>query len=258
MAANTSTNAPAMMGSTIFKSHAEKPEKFKGENFKRWQQKMVFYHTTLNLAHIIKEICPTTTLEAITPETEAAKQAWLHSDFLCCNYILSCIDDTLYNVYCNAFDTSRQLWEALDKKYKLEDAGTKKFLVGKFLDYKMVDTKLVVNHLEELQIIISDLQSEGLVINEPFQVTVVIEKLYPAWREFKCYLKHKQKELSIENLTVKLRIKENNTKGDKEPQKFEAKAHIAEASRRHPKKNQSKTKNLGPRNDTNKHIPAIC
>ncbi|XP_022148559.1 uncharacterized protein LOC111017193 [Momordica charantia] len=258
MAANTSANAPSMMGSTIVKSHAEKLEKFKGENFKRWQQKMIFYPTTLNLAHILKEVCPTTPLEAITLETEAVKQACLHSNFLCCNYILSCLDDTLHNVYCNAFDTSRQLWEALDKKYKLEDAGTKKFLVRKFLDYKLIDTKLVINQLEELQIITSDLQSEELVINEPFQIVAVIEKLPPAWREFKYYLKHKRKELSMENLTVKLRIEEDNRKEDKEPQKFEAKAHIVEASRRHPKKNQSKTKNFGPRNDANKRIRAIC
>ncbi|XP_022155402.1 uncharacterized protein LOC111022547 [Momordica charantia] len=212
MVTNTSTNASSMMGSTIVKSHAEKLKKFKGENFKRWQQKMIFYLTTLNLAYILKEVCPTTLLKAITPEIEATKQAWLHSDFLCRNYILNCMDDTLYNVYCNAFDTSRQLWEALDKKYRLEDA-----------------------------------------------VAGVIEKLPPAWREFKSYLKHKRKELSIENLTVKIRIEEDNRKGDKEPRKVEANAHIAEASRRHPKKNQFKTKNvnLGPRNNANKRIRAI-
>ncbi|XP_022156727.1 uncharacterized protein LOC111023572 [Momordica charantia] len=217
MAANTSTNAPTMMGSTIIKYHTEKLEKFEGKNFKIWQHKMIFYLTTLNLAHILEKVCPTTPLEAIAPETEAAKQAWLHSDFLYHNYILNCLDGTLNNVYCNAFDTSRQLWDELDKKYKLEDTGTKKFLVGKFLDYKMVNTKLVVNQLEELQIITSDLQSEGLVINELFQVAAVIEILPHVWREFKCYLKHKRKKLSMENLTVKLRIEEDYRKGDKEP-----------------------------------------
>ena len=30
--------------------HSEKLEKFNGLNFKRWQQKMLFYLTTLNLA----------------------------------------------------------------------------------------------------------------------------------------------------------------------------------------------------------------
>ena len=33
--------------------HGEKPEKFKGTDFKRWQQKMLFYLTTLNLAKFL-------------------------------------------------------------------------------------------------------------------------------------------------------------------------------------------------------------
>ncbi|GJT49952.1 retrovirus-related pol polyprotein from transposon TNT 1-94 [Tanacetum coccineum] len=39
-------------------NHAEKPEKFNGQNFKRWQQKMFFYLTTLGLARFLKETAP--------------------------------------------------------------------------------------------------------------------------------------------------------------------------------------------------------
>ena len=35
--------------------HGEKPKKFNGLNFKRWQQKMLFYLTTLNLARFLTE-----------------------------------------------------------------------------------------------------------------------------------------------------------------------------------------------------------
>ena len=41
--------------------------------------------------------------------------------------------------------------------------------MGKFLDYKMIGTKLVVSEMEELQIIISDLRNEGSDNNKPFQ-----------------------------------------------------------------------------------------
>ena len=34
----------------VIAGHGEKPEKFNGSDFKRWQQKMLFYLTTLNLA----------------------------------------------------------------------------------------------------------------------------------------------------------------------------------------------------------------
>ena len=34
-------------------NHVERPEKFSGLNFKRWQQKMTFYLTTLNLTRTL-------------------------------------------------------------------------------------------------------------------------------------------------------------------------------------------------------------
>ena len=39
----------------------EKPDKFNGTDFKRWQQKMLFYLTTMNLANITREDVPQAT-----------------------------------------------------------------------------------------------------------------------------------------------------------------------------------------------------
>ena len=39
-------------------SPGEKPKKFNGLNFKRWQQKMLFYLTTLNLTRFLTEEAP--------------------------------------------------------------------------------------------------------------------------------------------------------------------------------------------------------
>ncbi|RVW35355.1 hypothetical protein CK203_077040 [Vitis vinifera] len=44
------------------------------------------------------------------------------------NYILNGLVDSLYNVY-SSFTIARGLWEALEKKYKTENVGTKKFIV---------------------------------------------------------------------------------------------------------------------------------
>ena len=47
---------------------------------------------------------------------------------------------------------AKEIWESLDWKYKTEDVGAKKFVVGRFLDYKMVDSKIVVSQVQELQV----------------------------------------------------------------------------------------------------------
>ncbi|PHT52623.1 hypothetical protein CQW23_07085 [Capsicum baccatum] len=115
------TNSPQAM------APAEKSGKFTGMDFKRCQQKMFFYLTTLCLQR---------------------------------NYILSCLQDDLYNTYSKT-KTVKKLWGALEQKFKMEDVGTKKFFVARFLEYKMIDNKSGVSQVQELQVIIYDLPAKG-------------------------------------------------------------------------------------------------
>ncbi|GJV53310.1 pol polyprotein [Tanacetum coccineum] len=200
-------------------NHAERPEKFNGQNFKRWQQKMFFYLTTLGLARFLKETVPQVEPPAEGQSSNAqavqAVEAWKHSDFLCHNYVLNGLIDPLYNVYCKT-TTAKELWESLERKYKTEDAGTKKFVVARFLDYKMVDSKNVISQVQDLQVLLHDIHAEGMTLSETFQVAAIIEKLPPSWVEFKNYLKHKRKEMSVEDLVVRLRIEEDNKLAQKD------------------------------------------
>ncbi|GJX18203.1 pol polyprotein [Tanacetum coccineum] len=82
----------------------------------------------------------------------------------------------MYNVYCKT-TTAKELWESLERKYKTEDAGTKKFVVARFLDYKMVDSKSVVSQVQDLQVLLHDIHAEGMTLSETFQVAAIIEKL---------------------------------------------------------------------------------
>ena len=141
-------------------------------------------------------------------------EAWKQSDILCKGYILSALEDDLYNVY-SAITTSKELWNALEKKYKTEDACLKKFVVAKFLEYKMVDRKTIGSQVQELQHILHDLIAEDMVVNEAFQVAAMIEKLPPWWNDFKNYLKHKRKEMKLEDLVIRLKIEEDNKNAEK-------------------------------------------
>ena len=80
-------------------NHNEKPDKFTGLNFKTWQQKMMFYLTTLNLARFLREDPPTIREDETDAQVVHAVDAWKHSDFLCRNYILNGLSDSLYSVY---------------------------------------------------------------------------------------------------------------------------------------------------------------
>ncbi|GMY20677.1 Retrovirus-related Pol polyprotein from transposon TNT 1-94 [Fagus crenata] len=225
-------------------NHGEKPEKFNGTEFKRWQQKMLFYLTTLNLAKFLYEDAPTLNENESDKQVVAAIDAWKHADFLYKNYILNGLDNTLYNVY-SQIKTARELWDSLDKKYKTEDAGTRKFIVGRFLDYKMLDSKIVISQVQELQLILHEIHAEGMTLSESFQVATIIEKLPSSWKEFKNYLKHKRKEMKLEDLNVRLRIEEDNRTFEKAMwnQTIESKANVVEHNNKN-KKRSILVKNL--------------
>ena len=68
-----------------------------------------------------------------------------------------------------------------------------------------------------------------MVLSEAFQVAAIIEKLPPGWKDFKNYLKHKRKEMNVEELIVRLRIEEDNRRFEKRGSfQSEVKANVVE------------------------------
>lgn len=104
---------------------------------------MLFYLTTLNLMRFLTGDAPTLKKDETDMQVMNVVDAWKHSDFLCKNYVMNGLHDFLYNVY-NVMKTAKEVWESLDRKYKIEDVGAKKFIVSQFLDFRMVDSKTML------------------------------------------------------------------------------------------------------------------
>ena len=100
--------SPVATPITVPVNNREKLEKFNGTEFKRWQQKMLFYLTTLNLAKFLYENAPKLKENETYRQVVAAVEAWKHADFLCKNYILNGLDNTLYNAY-SSIKTAKEL-----------------------------------------------------------------------------------------------------------------------------------------------------
>ena len=96
------------------------------------------------------------------------------------------------------------------------------------------------------------------MLSKTFQVVAIIEKLSLAWKDFKNCLKHKRKKISMEDLIIRLRIKEDNRrfekKGAHNPK--EAKASFVENSHSKFKKakNKGKATKLGPKGGVSKKL----
>ena len=102
----------------------------------------------------------------------------------------------------------------------------------------MVDSKTVISQVQELQVILHEIHAEGISLSESFQVAAITEKLTP-WKDFKNYLKHKSKEMNLDNLIMRLRIEEDNRVSDKRGHQafqFKAKANIVEQGKKNYKR----------------------
>ena len=111
---------------TIVQIHIEKPFVFQGVDFKRWQQKMLFYLMTLNLARCLTSEGPELLVEGdiFLMKSLKLQRHGRKTSFVQEIYILNALDDSFYDVY-HIIQTSKQLWEAFEKKYKSEVASIK-------------------------------------------------------------------------------------------------------------------------------------
>ncbi|GJU05896.1 hypothetical protein Tco_1122326 [Tanacetum coccineum] len=92
MIVTTHMNVTGAPVTNTFANHAERLKKFNVQNFKRWQQKMFFYLTTLILVRFLNKTAP-----QVGPPNEGQPS----------------------NVQTM---TAKELWESLERKYKIEDA----------------------------------------------------------------------------------------------------------------------------------------
>ncbi|KAJ9536460.1 hypothetical protein OSB04_un000368 [Centaurea solstitialis] len=126
-----------------------KLEKFSGQDFRRWQKKMHFYLTDLKVVYVLSTPFPAF-VENETLEQTRNRSKWENADYICRGHILNGMSDSLFDVYQNV-ESAKELWDRLEAKYMAEDVSSKKFLVGNFLNYKMVDTRPVMEQYHELQ-----------------------------------------------------------------------------------------------------------
>ncbi|GJW83824.1 zinc finger, CCHC-type containing protein [Tanacetum coccineum] len=158
-------------------SNFAKLEKFEGVDFRRWQKKMHFLLSSMSVVYVLTTPIPDDGDDATVEQLR--KRA------------------------------KKELWDSLEAKYMAEDASSKKFLVSNFTNYKMTDSRPVMEQYNELLGILGRFTQHKMNMDEAIQVSCIIDKLPPSWKDFKHTLKHKKEELTLVELGSHLRIEES-------------------------------------------------
>jgi hypothetical protein len=104
--------------------------------------------------------------------------------------------------------TSKELWDALDAKFGVSDAGSELYIMEQLFDYKMVDNRSVVEQVHEVQALAKELEQFPCLLPDKFVAGGIIAKLPPSWKDFATSLKHKRQEFSVAELIGSLDVVE--------------------------------------------------
>ena len=209
-------------------------DRFDGTNFTRWKGKLFFLLTVLKIAYVLDpnlQSLPEPDKDKDTDTLQAKRKKRSEDEVMCRGHILNTFSDSLYDLY-NTMKSPKEIWNALEYKYKAEKEGTDKFLILKYFEFTMVDTKPILDQIHELQILVTKLRELKVEISESFQVGAIITKLPSSWNDYRKKLLHRRDDISLEELQKHLRIEEETRSRDqKNISQNSSKVNIVEGSK---------------------------
>nr|CAH65871.1 OSIGBa0103I21.4 [Oryza sativa] len=176
----------------------------------------------------------------LSPEEEAKFEA---SDCLFCGALISVLADNIVDVYMH-MPSGKNMWDALEAKFGVSDAGSELYVMEQFYDYKMVDDRSVVEQAHEIQMLAKELENNNYELPDKFVAGGIIAKLPHSWSDFATSLKHKRQEFSVTDLIGSLGVEEKARAKDNRGKNIEggSSANLVQKKNPHASHNNNKKK----------------
>ena len=122
--------------------------------------------------------------------------------------------NSLFNLFVT-FNSAKIICEKLEVKYGADDAGKKKYVVSEWLRFQITDDKPVMEQVHVYKNLCAEVLNENMKMCEVLQANVLIEKFPPSWSDYRNQLKHKKKDLTLQELISHMRTEKANRLKDK-------------------------------------------
>ncbi|KAH0709267.1 hypothetical protein KY284_010694 [Solanum tuberosum] len=129
-------------------------------------------------------------------------------------HLLNHMTNPLFDLFVT-YKSAKEIWDSLEKKYGVDDAGKKKYVVVQWIKFQMVDNKPIMEQVHEYENLTADIFNVDMKMCEIFQANILLEKFPPSWSDYRNQLKHKEKNLTLQELISHMRTEEVNRLKDK-------------------------------------------
>ncbi|XP_075088212.1 uncharacterized protein LOC142170251 [Nicotiana tabacum] len=203
-------------------------EPLDGNNYKRWFQKLLVFFEQLEVDYILfndppADIVANSSNTANTVVVDnAAKKKFEKDNKTVRGHLLNHMTNPLFDLFIN-FKSAKIIWDSLEKKYGVDDAGKKKYVVRKWIKFQMVDDKPIMEQVHEYENLAVDVLNEVMEMCEVLQANVLLERFPPSWSDYRNQLKHKKKNLTLQELISHMRTEEANRLKDEESERLKDK-----------------------------------
>ncbi|KAL0427605.1 UNVERIFIED_CONTAM: hypothetical protein Slati_2935300, partial [Sesamum latifolium] len=150
-----------------------KLEPLDGTNFKWWSQKLLIFFEQLNVDYVLftdplenpqlTSDTSTAIVSAIQTETnrpsDELKAKYERDNKTVRGHLLNHMSNTLFDLFVNQ-KSAKEIWKTLETRYGGDDAGRKKYVVGKWLQFHMTDDKPIMDEVHEYENMVADVLSE--------------------------------------------------------------------------------------------------
>ncbi|GJS91286.1 zinc finger, CCHC-type containing protein [Tanacetum coccineum] len=113
------------------------------------EKKMHFLLSSMSVVYVLTTPILEDGGDDATVEQIRKRTKWDNDDYVCRGLILNGMSDSLFDIYQNV-ESSKEIWDSLEAKYMAKDASSTKFIVSNFINYKMTDSRLVLEQYNEL------------------------------------------------------------------------------------------------------------
>ncbi|XP_039141238.1 uncharacterized protein LOC120278531 [Dioscorea cayenensis subsp. rotundata] len=211
-----------------------KLEPLDGTNYKRWSQKLLIFFEQLEIDYVLfsdslfieTDTNGTSSDPLATPITtppivqtkqvdEESKKKYEKDNKTVRGHLLNHMSNPLFDLFVTQ-KSAKEIWNLLEKKYGADDAGKRKYVVGKWLQFQMIDDKPIMEQVHIYENLAADVLNEGMKMCEILQANVLLEKFPPSWSDYRNQLKHKKKDLTLQELISHMRTEEANRLKDKQ------------------------------------------